>query len=323
MLTEDILLQNGSGEDICFVGPRAVIYKITLDDLGIEIAPQETTYESHYEAVWENTQHITDIGFEWRIKNGSGQNAEWEEWNHVSCVDMEETDEDGNLTVKSFQKELVPDSDDGQVAYRSYFYQNGTVPCKRVMPIFVIVRRLPIHRQFEIRSYKTIDGICEYYNDIEGKLINPQGGVKCDGIVAIGATQEQWDTLRKSMDTMQTIFSGITTATTDFLRSFRAYIQPLEEGVCATSDMYFAPRASCLDLQTVVHEVTHKEVEGFTKLTTSKLPDIERFMNFLTHSKNGRWKWQGKHAYPFLCPTISHFVTQYFVAACCQVNREG
>lgn len=321
MLTEDILLQNGSGEDICFVGPRAVIYKITLDDLGIEMRPRETTYESYYEAVWENTQHITDIGFEWRIKNGPGQNAEWEEWNHVSCVDTEETDEDGNLTVKSFQKELVPDNDDDPIAYRSYFYQHEIVPCKRVMPIFVIVRGLPTYRRFEIRSYKTIGGNPEYYNDIEGKLITPQGGVKCSGIVNMG-TEEQGNTLRKSMDTMQTIFSGITTATTDSLRNFRAYIEPLEEGVCATSDMRFAPRDSCLDLQTVVHEVAHNEVEGFTKLTTSKLPDIERFMNFLTHSKNGRWKWQGKHAYPFLCPTISHFVTQYFVAACCQVNYE-
>lgn len=296
-----------------FAGPKAILYKVPLDYLRLNVSKAADDY--YYVDEWNNPGQVKDIGFEWKKATSS-------EWHKVSCVDETQNKENGDITFNSLTKDVLI----GDVMYTSYYMKNSRrTECKRIMPIYAVIKGLEQQTEYNIRMYvQTGDTRTTYYNSITATTTSPNATAwRCTGIN--GGTEAQQNILSASIDTAIEIFTSITSLPplgslqTGVGFTFEAKIAPLE-GACANSDMIFRPSQSCLDLATVMHEMAHNEV-GLTQLTNDNKGRIMKFMEFATHAEGALWKWQGAHSYPFIWPNESNIVKQYIIAASCQVNH--
>ncbi len=295
-----------------FAGPKAILYKILLDGLGLHVTKDSDGTCTVDE--WDNPNHIKDIGFEWKKARDS-------EWQTVSCIDETQNKEDGDITFKSITKDVLT----GNVMYTSYYIKDTrSTECERIMPIYAVIKGLETETDYNIRMYIRTTRTF-YYNSITATTTSPNSiEWKCTGIN--GGSDDQQSILSASIDTAIEIFTSITSLPplgalqAGVGSTFVATIQSLE-GACANSNMIFSPSNSCLDLSTVMHEMAHNEVGGLTRLTEENKNRVMKFMEFATHAEGALWKWQGAHSYPFIWPNNSDIVKQYIIAASCQVNR--
>ena len=296
-----------------FAGPKAILYKVPLDFLGLHVSKAADGY--CYVDEWNNPGQVKDIGFEWKKATDN-------EWHTVSCVDETQNKENGDITFDSLTKDVLT----GNVMYTSYYMRDSRMTeCRRIMPIYVVIKGLEPQTDYNIRMYVQTGGTrTTYHNSITATTTSPNATAwRCTGIT--GGNEAQRNILSASIDTAIEIFTSITSLPplgnlqTGIGSTFAATIQSLE-GACANSGMNFRPTNSCLDLATVMHEMAHNEV-GLTQLTNENKDRVMKFMEFATHAEGALWKWQGAHSYPFIWPNESNIVKQYIIAASCQVNH--
>lgn len=302
-----------------FSGPTAILYKVVLDNIGLQIDYYNESY-GQYVLKWDNESGITDIGFEWKKSDASV-------WNEVSCVDTSSLNSNGTLNTNCFSLKQYT----GNTLFSNYFMagQDTLIQYqKRVMPIYAVLRGLGSQTDYTIRSYiARKDTQKTYYNAVTATTTSPSPiPIHCNGIE--GGTDNERNKLSGSIDTAVEILNSITNIGPQYSlqegdnNSFTAKITQLN-GACAVSSMEFQSNApSCLDLQTVMHEMMHNQM--YIHFIDERNRDsIIKYMEFATHSSGAIWRWQGAHCYPVILPNDGDIVSQYLIAACSQANKMG
>ena len=59
------------------------------------------------------------------------------------------------------------------------------------------------------------------------------------------------------------------------------------------------------------------------RLDEDKKAQMERFLKFAAHADDAALKWRDEMCYPLIHPNDDDIVTQYLVAAACQIYNTG